>query len=113
MLSKDSTRYGLPPEQDAFRPFPVEAPWNVPISELSDLWLRISCVCGTSTGYPLRLLAGEIGWTRTLREVIPKLRCKSCGAHPREILLTSQAYDKGPKAASHALMVGGQSRVSS
>jgi hypothetical protein len=39
--------------------------------------------------YPLRLMAGRIGWEVTVAEMVPKLKCQKCGARPMEVWLSS------------------------
>ena len=84
------TRYPFPP--DRFGHFPDSTPWDTPISELSPWWLRVQCICDAGTVlYPLRLMAAEIGWERTLRTIVPKLRCRKCGGRPESVAIVERA----------------------
>lgn len=84
----DKTRYGLPPEGDPFEPFPTEVPWDRPISEMPRWWLHVTALGGSSARIPLRLLAGQYGWDKTLREIVPKL--SRAGVPPVRVLLISE-----------------------
>lgn len=80
MRSRDErTKYGLPPDQPA--PRPLTPPWDFELQALTGLWLETKCDCGRRL-YPLRLMAANLGWRRTLRQVMPRLRCKECGKRP-------------------------------
>lgn len=82
----DNTKFGMPPLGDPFQPFPAEIPWDMPISEMTNWWLEINS--GQKTvRYPLRKMAGERGWQRTLREILPQLRDKDTGSAPDSVYL--------------------------
>lgn len=83
----------LPPEREAYEPFPEQIPWDTPISELSNWWLLLTCQCMGSghSAYPLRLMAARVGWDMTLRMVVPRLRCEKCGERPAEIWFVDDA----------------------
>lgn len=82
-----ATRYPLPPNRD--QRVPDVAPLDTEISELAGLWLRTECQCGRSSSLPLRLLAAQLGWRKTLGTIVPKLRCKECGSAPISVILVS------------------------
>ena len=69
----DGPRFGKPPEGDAWPEFPDVIPWDREICDLSAFWLEVTCTCARMTLVPLRRLAGDVGWKRTLREIVPKL----------------------------------------
>lgn len=90
-MPRDQTRYGYPPERPPFEAFPAEIPLDTPISELG-WWLGLKCTtCDARGYYPLRLMAANIGWDRTLRQIVPNLKCKSCGSRPAEVWLHQDA----------------------
>jgi hypothetical protein len=43
-------------------------------------------------------MAANLGWKRTLRSIVPKLKCKSCGGRPIKVELVEYAgmNDKQP-----------------
>jgi len=94
MRDDPPTRYPLP----EFRLFPREVPWDTPISDLSGWWLSSTCDEHGTVAYPLRLMAANLGWKRTLRSIVPKLKCKSCGGRPIKVELVEYAgmNDKHP-----------------
>lgn len=92
------TPYPLPPNRD--QPVPSVVPWDTEISELSGFWLLTRCECGRSSALPLRLLAAQLGWRKTLRTIVPKLKCKDCGSKPVEVVLTDNPAS-GPGGADH------------
>jgi hypothetical protein len=99
-VREPDTRFGLPPYTDIG--LPTIVPWDKPISELSGLWLVIECTtCGT-TEYPVRRLAADQGWTRTLRGIVPRLRCDRCKAPPTVVVLVKNPADQGFKAGKPA-----------
>lgn len=104
----DKTRYGLPPQRDPFEPFPTEIPWDAPLSEISGWWLDIHAGDGSSVRYPLRLMAGEIGWTVTLRQAVDRLRRD--GKPPARVLLIAHGglETKRPNAAGKWLVLVGE-----
>ncbi len=74
----DKTRYGYPPQLEAFHP---AEPLDYPLMELAGMHLVTHCRCGMRP-YPLRLMAAQVGWGVTLRQLLPKLVCKICGERP-------------------------------
>jgi hypothetical protein len=80
----DQTKYGMPPEGGIVRP--IEPPWDAHLQLLVGLWLEGRCKCGRRL-YSLRQLAGDVGWTQTLRTVVPRLRCKTCEERPTMLKL--------------------------
>jgi hypothetical protein len=87
----DETRYGWPPLPPSYL-LPVVVPWDDPIADHSPLWLEGKCACGRRL-YPLRLLAAHVGWRRTLRDVVPRLRCQACEQRPSAWALIADAAD--------------------
>lgn len=97
----DKTPFGFPPERAPAAQLSAEIPWDRPVSELSGLWLDITCGCGRSSMVPLRLVAAEHGWTRTLRQVVGGLKCsgfvagRACGKRAAKVLLVKETYSGG------------------
>lgn len=98
----DKTRYGLPPAPDPWPVFPGVIPWDTPISELYNFWLEVRCsVCSRATFIPFRRLAADIGWSRTIRDVVPHLSCaglatgKACGGPPALVLFVLETATSG------------------
>jgi hypothetical protein len=85
----DTTTFGLPPQGSPWAELPPSLPWDRPIADMPTFWLRCECKCGHSSALPLRLLAGQLGWRKTLREIVPRLRCSNpgCRAKPGKVLL--------------------------
>jgi len=89
----DNTRYGLPPDAPLVRP--IEPPWDVHLHLLVGLWLEGHCTCGRRL-FPLKLMAAEVGWTATLRHVVPRLRCRTCAERPDRLLLLDDPSTGAP-----------------
>ena len=89
---RDDTRYGWPPDRDPFEPFPTVIPWDVPISELSNLWLYISGG-GRTVEMPLKLMAAQRGWNLTLRQIIPRLKQDGTDLPPECVMLVGQGFE--------------------
>jgi hypothetical protein len=106
------TKYGFPDLIDPFTPFPEEAPWDVPLAKLAGWWLEIECSDHFETGMPLRLLAANAGWTKTLRQVVPLLKCHSCGKPPVRVDFVSDLGGEGGRhgAAVHRHHLAGEDR---
>lgn len=106
MRGEPKTPYPFPPH-DIDSLFPEEVPWDLPIADLSRFSVEIACDCHEGvTKYPLRLMAAELGWKRTLRTIVPKLRCKHCGARPLSVALIERANGDGhtiPRGRRHEL----------
>lgn len=83
------TKFPFPPREGALTTFPVEPPFDVPISSMARWWLRPVCSCGIPA-YPLRLMAAERGWQVTLRQVLPRMVCRSCRRRPYEVWLVDE-----------------------
>lgn len=79
------TRYGFPPERDPYEAFPATIPWDTPISEMG--WHLVRVCCNTRSVYPLRLMAAQQGWHLTLRDIVPRIRCSTCGQQPAALRL--------------------------
>lgn len=80
------TRFPIPPREGALEVFPEDPPWDVPIASMANWWLRPQCACGAGA-YPLRLMAAEQGWDRTLQEIVPRMVCRTCGERPSAVWL--------------------------
>lgn len=62
------------------------------LSDLQEAWLELHC-CKRTTQYPLKLMAQRFG-ALTLRNVLPRLRCRKClGAPPFIALLETGLTD--------------------
>lgn len=69
---------------------PCELPDDPAASSLRDLsgwWLDIRCRCERATAYPLRLMAAEQPHNPRICDVLPRLRCRSCGGRPARVQL--------------------------
>ena len=100
MREHPDTPFPIPPQGEAFVRFPESVPWEAPIWTLP-WWLGIKCDCGGGSTYPLRLMAAKIGWRNTLRQVVPRLKCKACGAPPSSVyLVDSPGGDTGRYGAT-------------
>lgn len=103
----DKTPFGWPPLRDI--PLPAEVPWDTHIHLLSGLSIARTCsACNTvGGGYPIRLLAAELGWFLTLREIVPRLKCKGCGRRLTRLELADGRSDgvPGSKRPSLDLLV--------
>jgi hypothetical protein len=64
------------------QPFPTEIPWDRPISELSGWWIEHRCQHNHVGAYPLKLLAAQMGWEATLKQIAPRIVSKHCGERP-------------------------------
>lgn len=84
------TPFPFPPLEGGEVRFPESPPLGVEIFRMSNWWLRITCPCGDRST-PLRLLAAERGWRVTLRDLVPKLRCSTCGQRPSSVHLEDTA----------------------
>lgn len=99
----DESKYGWPPVGNA--PIhPMEPPWDIDLHLLSTLWLETKCDCGRRL-YPLRLMAANHGWYRTLRQIVPRLRCRQCERHPWTFTLIDD-----PAAGAAGRFGAGQNR---
>lgn len=78
------TRFGFPPQPSQPASLPAAIPWKTPIHQLTGLWISRQCSCGSSSLYPLRRMAADLGWQRTLADLVPAFRCRECGS--REFL---------------------------
>jgi hypothetical protein len=99
----------MPPERDPFEPFPAEIPWDTPISDISSWWLQIDSSTGSTTLYPLRLMAARKGWNLTLRTILPLLRDKKTNGPPTRVVLLARGdvvFRKGQAEGKYHLLVG-------
>jgi hypothetical protein len=78
------------------------------VSELSGWWLeaRPACRCGKTKHFSFQRIC-EIAhpYDPTLREILPRVKCQSCGAGPGSIYLTDLAAEDqvGTKEATFRL----------
>lgn len=100
-MADERTPYPLPPLAEVGARLPDEVPWDTPIADLAAFWIEARCACGENAYLPLRLLAARVGWKRTLRTVMPRLRCSACGGRPSEVWLCENAASKD--SPRHAL----------
>lgn len=85
----EETPFPVPPRDGALARFPEAIPWTTPIYQMSNWWLEITCSCsGNPMMMPLRLLAARVGWRRTLRDIVPHLKCRHCGRRAANVALT-------------------------
>jgi hypothetical protein len=104
MRDVPATPFPFPPVDGAEVRFPDQPPLDVEIFRMSNWWLQITCDCGIRHT-PLRLLAAERGWRVTLRQLVPKLRCKTCGQRPTSVMLEDTADgDAGRFGATKKLL---------
>src|ERR1700761_1371679 len=82
----DNTPYGFPDLQIS-QQLPASIPWDTPIAEMTGLSIEIQCIDHGTVDMPLRYLAAHIGHKRTLRTIVPKLKCRKCGSRPIRALL--------------------------
>lgn len=76
----DETRNGWPPEPASYL-LPTAVPWDDALCDHAPLWLEGKCTCGRRL-YPLGFMAAHLGWRHSLRDVVPRLRCKTCEERP-------------------------------
>lgn len=57
------------------------------LRDLQSLWLRVQCICGRTTDYPLKMLARDHGEDSLLQDLVPRLRCTSCERRPATVTL--------------------------
>lgn len=88
------TRYPFPELRPVYE-LPSAIPWDTPIAELSGLWLVVECLDHGSMLYPLRRMAADVGHKRTLRSIVPKLKCGKCRMPPSYLALTHRAQADG------------------
>jgi hypothetical protein len=81
------------------QPFPTEIPWDRPISEMSGWWLEYRGD-GRVGAYPLRLLAAQMGWNVTLRQLVPRIIAKR---KPTELYLVDTPQGEGGRYGAKAL----------
>ena len=66
----------------------TDAPPDVPLvmrsrlGELDGCWLEVRCRCGRSVSTPIKLLLGSYGPAPYIGSILPRLKCRQCGARP-------------------------------
>lgn len=85
--------YPFPPAP-TIAELPAAVPWDSAIADLAGLWLECRCGCGENAYLPLRRLAAQLGWKRTLRTILPRLKCSSCGGRPDVVNLLAEPASK-------------------
>jgi len=66
------------------------------LDEVEPYWLEIRCACGVGTFYPLRLLARERGEQVRVKDVVRRLRCRTCVKAPTTVGITDDATGGAP-----------------
>lgn len=99
--SADAAKYReivrrAPPLPDKMPPFPETPPLDSGLADLCGIWLLVRCDCGQSADLPLRLMAVRHGWRTKLGDMLPRLRCKGCGARPGCIEITNSPTIDAP-----------------
>jgi hypothetical protein len=56
--------------------------------------VRVSCQCGTSRHIEPEALARLVGWSTTLEDLAPWLRCSQCGKKPAEVVVVARSVIK-------------------
>ena len=57
--------------------------------------VRVSCVCGASRHIEPEALARLVGWTVTLKDLAPWLRCSMCGKKAAEVVAVARPRPRG------------------
>jgi hypothetical protein len=68
------------------------------LTDLTDSWLEVRCCRGVAF-LPLRRLAMDHGGGRSVREVVARLRCRYCHAHPALVALVGDPAGSAPGRA--------------
>jgi len=68
------------------------------LADLTDSWLEVRCCRGVAF-LPLRRLAMDHGGGRSVREVVARLRCHHCHAHPALVALVGDPAGSAPGRA--------------
>ncbi|TIQ08761.1 MAG: hypothetical protein E5X57_22015 [Mesorhizobium sp.] len=64
------------------------------LRNLQEAWLDLHC-CNGTTHYPLKLMAQRFGGELTLRNALPRLRCRKCRGAPPFIALLETGLTDG------------------
>jgi hypothetical protein len=81
---------------DARGAHPHHAPVRVPahIKKLDDCFgqflVRVICDCGTCREIEPGAVARLVGWSMTLRELAPRMRCSKCGKKAAEVVAVAR-----------------------
>lgn len=101
---KPKPPFPFPPRETALTKFPDTIPWDTPISQMANWWIKTRC--GGETGaYPLRLLAAERGWDLTLRDLVRRLVCEGTGERGALWLVDTPQGDRGRYGAKAKSLV--------
>jgi hypothetical protein len=57
--------------------------------------VRVSCVCGAVREVEPEALARLVGWSTTLNELEPRLRCSQCGRKDAEAVAVARPRPRG------------------
>jgi hypothetical protein len=68
------------------------------LADLTDAWLEVRC-CRGVVFLPLRQLAIDHGGGRSMRDVVVRLRCRHCRAHPALVALVGDPGGSAPGRA--------------
>jgi len=68
------------------------------LADLTDSWLEVRC-CRGVVFLPLRRLAMDRGGGRSVRDVVTRLRCRHCRAHPALVALVGVPTGSAPGRA--------------
>jgi hypothetical protein len=71
------------------------------LADLTDTWLEVWC-CRGAAFLPLRQLAMDHGGGRSARDVVARLRCRHCRAHPALVALVGDPAGLTPGRAGAA-----------
>jgi hypothetical protein len=63
--------------------------------------VRVSCVCGFSREIEPDALARLVGWSTTLKELAPRLRCSQCGKKAAEVVAVARPRPRGVPKNPH------------
>jgi hypothetical protein len=63
--------------------------------------VRVSCPCGTSRHIEPEALARLVGWSTTLKALVPRLRCSQCGRKDAEVVAVAGPRPRGIPANPH------------
>jgi hypothetical protein len=66
-----------------------------------DFLVRVSCKCGAVREITPEVLARLVGWSTTLAQLAPRLRCSRCGKRTAEILAVARPRPRGVPKNPH------------
>jgi hypothetical protein len=75
------------------------------ITKLDDCFgqflVRVSCDCGACREIEPEALARLVGWSMTLKDLAPRLRCSQCGKKAAEVVAVARPKPRGVAKSSH------------